>query len=96
MASKQVKVYLYDDKSISGGYIGGNGKSYKFYPKDLCIVEPVNSQKKKHRGRAGQLTGKMNASGKVGIRFLDTWTIGYVEPVDLVPYKPRNNILQET
>ena len=96
MAGRAVKVHLYDKKSVSGGYGVSNDTTYKFYPKDLCIVEPVNSQKKKHRGRARQLTGKMNASGKVGIRFLDTWTIGYVEPVDLVPYKPRDNILQET
>ncbi len=91
MAGRHVTVYLYDESLVSGGRKGTASEHYKFYPKDLCIVEPVNPLKKKHRGRAGQLTGKMNTSGKIGIRFLDTWTIGYVDAMDLVPYKPKNN-----
>ena len=91
MPGRRVKVYLDNEVFVQAGCRGSNGKSYRFYSKDLCIVEPLNPKKKRHRGRAGQLTDKMNACGRVGIRFLDTWTIGYVDAVDLVPYKPKNN-----
>ncbi len=91
MTGRHVKVHLYDESTVSAGRKNTASERYKFYPKDLCIVEPDNPLKKKHRGRAGQLTGKMNASGKIGIRFLDTWTIGYVDARDLIPYKSSNN-----
>ena len=58
MAGRHVKVYLYDENIVSGGRKGTASEHYKFYPKDLCIVEPVNPNKKKHRGRAGQVYRK--------------------------------------
>ena len=91
MEGRQVRVYLDNEGFIEGGYMGDNGKFYKFYPGDLCVVEPVNPSKKKHRGRTGHLIGKVNVRGKVGIRFVDTGRVGYVDVVDLVPYKLKNN-----
>ena len=89
MEGRQVRVYLDDKGFIEGGYTGIDSKFYKFYPRDLCIVEPINPNKKKYRGRTGYLIGKVNFYGKVGIRFFDTRRVGYVDVVDLVPYDSK-------
>ena len=91
MEDRQVRVYLDNKGFIEDGYVGDNGKFYKFYLGDLCIVKPINSYKGEHRRCTGYLISKVNVRGKVGIRFIDTRKVGYVEVVDLVSYSSKNN-----
>lgn len=59
---------------------------YQFLPGDICLVDPPNKQKLKHRGRLCKLTATYNKNSKVRVNFIDdTGGFGYVDIGDLVP-----------
>lgn len=85
---RNVTVYLSNGTIVCGGYARrGIDENFIIFPNDNCTIEPVNSKKKKHRGRKCTVTGKSNKHGAIQVKFEDTNSYGYVDPADLVPEK---------
>jgi len=90
---RNVTVYFNDGKFIESGNLSKRQErvTYIFYPGDYCAVEPVNSNKKKHRGRVCRLRGSYHGANmfKIRVKFLDTGQLGYVDAEDLIPASPE-------
>jgi hypothetical protein len=84
---RTVTIYLPDGEIGGSTRLGATTKErYTFRPGDICIVDPPNKKKLKHRGRLCRLTETCNKYAKVRVNFIDEiGGYGYVDAVDLIP-----------
>jgi hypothetical protein len=83
---RTVTVNLLDGRVVNGGYMNSQlDEKFNIHPGDVCIIQPVNTKKKKHRDRQCIVTGKSRGH-LVQVKFTDDNKHGYLDDVtDLVP-----------